>query len=153
MIARDRSYSDLRDELKGKKVVIWTCNTCARLCFDIGGSESAGRLAEALRKDGIDVLGVYDTSASCLEGKIRKKEDREVLDRADIILSLTCNIGALCVKRVLGKEVLNPAVTLGAGFAGEDRTLYICRDDGKELTIEDLREAASERGLHCDPYV
>lgn len=152
MIARDRPYSELRDALKGKKVAIWTCNTCARLCFDIGGEAAADRLAAALRNDGVDVLGVLYTGASCLEKKVREKYDEEIIGGADVVLSLTCNIGALCAKRAFGKEIFNPIATLGAGFVGENRRILLCEDNGDELEVKELIETAEEKGLWCDPY-
>ncbi|MDR1691177.1 MAG: hypothetical protein LBR42_04995 [Candidatus Methanoplasma sp.] len=152
MVARDRPYSELKNDLKGKKVVIWTCNTCARLCYNIGGEESAERLASALRNDGVEVLGVLHTVASCLEGKVRQKYDEELLGEADIVLSLTCNIGALCAERVFGKDVLNPLVTVGAGFIDKDREILICEEKDGGLVVKGLREIASEKGLWCDPY-
>jgi len=152
MIARDRPYSELKNDLVGKKVVIWTCNTCARLCFDIGGSDSAERLAAALRNDGIEVLGVFNTGASCIEKKVREKYSEEIFGKADVVLSLTCNIGALCAKRAFGKEVLNPIATLGVGFVGEGRTIYVCDDKDGGLAIRELTEIAEEKGLWCSPY-
>lgn len=153
MVARDRPYSELKDELVGKKVVIWTCNTCARLCNNIGGNDAAERLAAALEKDGVEILGILSTSASCLEGKVRAKEDKGMMEKADVVLSMTCNIGALCAERVFGKEVLNPLVTVGAGFVGEDRSIFVCDEVDGKLVVKGLSEVASERGLWCDPYV
>jgi hypothetical protein len=152
MVARDRPYPELRDSLKGKKVAIWTCNTCARLCFDIGGSDAAERLAAALRKDGVDVLGVLSTNASCLEGKVRNADNKEVTGNADIILSMTCNLGALCAKRVFKKEVLNPIATIGVGFVDVNRKIIICEEKDGELECRELTEIAKEKGLWCDPY-
>jgi len=153
MVARDRPYSELKNDLIGKKVVIWTCNTCARLCYDVGGTESAERLASALRNDGIDVLGVLSASASCIERKVAEKYNEELFARADAVLSLTCNIGALCAKRVFGKEVLNPIATVGAGFVGEDKKIFVCEEKNGELIIRELSDIAEEKGLWCEPYV
>lgn len=152
MVARDRPYSELKDSLKGKRVAIWTCNTCARLCFDIGGTESAERLASALRNDGIDVLGVLHTPASCLEKKVREKYDGEQIGKADAVVSLTCNIGALCAERAFGKDVINPVATVGCGFVGEGRKLFVCGDKDGVLEIRELSEIAEEKGLWCGPY-
>ncbi len=152
MVARDRPYSELLDSLRGKKVVIWTCNTCVKICFDIGGTGSAERLAAALRKDGIDVLGVFHTSASCIEEKVRGKYDEEVFGSADVVLSLTCSIGALCAKRVFDEDVLNPVATVGVGFVSEDGTIFVCVENGKGITVRKLTEAAEEKGLLCSPY-
>ncbi|MDR1404481.1 MAG: hypothetical protein LBJ20_02795 [Candidatus Methanoplasma sp.] len=153
MVARDRSYEELRRDLRCKKIVIWTCNTCARLCNGIGGTDSAERLAAALRSDGIDVLGVLGTSASCLERKVRAKEDTEMIGRADLVLAMTCSIGALCAERIFGKDVFNPLVTLGTGFADEEGKMMICDCRHPKSPVKELSHAASEKGLHCSPYV
>ena len=49
-------YPELLGVLKGKRVAIWTCNTCARLCNNIGGTESSERLADKLAADGVESL-------------------------------------------------------------------------------------------------
>ncbi|MDR2846169.1 MAG: hypothetical protein LBV63_02690 [Candidatus Methanoplasma sp.] len=153
MMARDRDYPALRDLLKGRKVALWTCNTCARLCNGIGGTESASKLADALRSDGIDVVGVMYTSASCLQDKVRAKADATVLDKADTVVSLTCDIGSVCAGHVFEKEMINPVVTFGPGLILEDGSLLVCNVmDGKaECTC--LDEVSSEAGLSADPYV
>jgi hypothetical protein len=152
MVVRDRPYSELRDSLAGRKVVIWTCNTCARLCYDIGGEAAALRLAEALKNDEVEVLGVLHTGASCIEKKVREKYDESIFADAEVVLSMTCNIGALCAERAFGKEVLNPLATLGAGFVGENRRILLCEDKGGKLAVSDLRDVAAEKGFWCDPY-
>jgi len=153
MILRDRPYSELKKDLIGKKVVIWTCNTCARLCYDIGGSESAEKLAAALREDGIEVLGVLNTSASCIEKKVMEKYDEQMFSGADVVLSLTCNIGALCAKRTFGKDILNPLATVGAGFISEDRKIFVCEERDGVLAVRELSEIARDKGFWCSPYV
>lgn len=44
VMARDRDYPDLLEDVRGRKVLVWTCNTCARMC-NIGGKEAGERLA------------------------------------------------------------------------------------------------------------
>ena len=149
MIARDRDYPELLEELRGKKVVIWTCNTCARLCNGMGGDEAAEKMAASLRRDGIDVKGVLSTSASCLRGKVRKSEDRSILDEADILLTMTCYIGSSNAGAIFKKDTLNPFVTLGPGYVEEDRSLYVYSQD----KAEELSAEASRRGLKTDPFV
>jgi hypothetical protein len=153
MMARDRSYEELLAGMRGKKVLIWTCNTCARLCNGIGGSESANKLSGALRKDGVDVVGVVDTSASCLRGKVRAKIDRTLIDECDVILSLTCDIGSLNAGKVFGKPVVNPVITFGPGYIDEDGILFLCDiEDGKDSS-EPVQEVAEKAGLIVGPFV
>lgn len=119
IMARDRSYPDLVDSLRGKKVLIWTCNTCARLCNSIGGDDSAGALADRLRSDGIEISGILSTSASCIVPKVMNKRDSSGIQDYDVILSLTCDIGAKNAASVFGKETVNPVITYGPGYINE----------------------------------
>lgn len=145
MVARDMDYSDLCERVRGKRVLIWTCNTCARLCNDLGGDVAAERLREAFAKDGIDVMSVASTSASCIERKIRAKAD---VSGCDAVVCLTCDIGSACTKRVLGIEVINPLITIGNGFIGEDG-LYVI--DGEN--IERYEKSVQQSGKSLDPVV
>ncbi len=104
------------DALEGKRVLVWTCETCARIC-GVGGREKAERTAEDLRSRGFDVVGVASTSASCLMPKaIRLSEGSP---ERDVVLALCCSIGAECARKATGKEVVNPVETLGAGYLDE----------------------------------
>lgn len=116
IVSRSVDYSELLEMLRGKKVAIWTCNTCARLCNNIGGTESSERLAEKLRNDGIEVTGVVSTSAACLENKVIGKKDEILSGEPDIILSMTCCAGDANAKKVFGKDTINPMITHGFGI-------------------------------------
>jgi hypothetical protein len=153
MMARDRSYSELRESLKGKNVAIWTCNTCARLCNSIGGTESATKLADALRKDGIEVIGVFYTSASCLQDKVRGKADANILDKSDVVVSLTCDMGSVCAGTVFNKEMINPIVTFGPGLILEDGSLLVSNVKNGIIKFESLAEVSAKAGLKSDPFV
>lgn len=118
IMARDRTYGDLLNSIRGKKVAIWTCNTCARLCNETGGTASMERLATALANDGINVLETGATSAGCMESKLRRNDTFG--SDADIIIALTCDIGAVCAEHIFNKDVLNPVRTYGYGYLTED---------------------------------
>lgn len=149
MIARDRSYSELLENVRGKKVLIWTCDTCARLCNDIGGKESAERLAAALADDGVDVAGVMSTSASCIEKKVISKRDG-LSSEYDSVIALTCNIGAFCAGNVFGKDVINPIVTIGPGYIDAHRNLQVCGNSDRG--ISSLEDEAKALGLKTNPF-
>ena len=119
-MARSVDYPELLRMLSGKRVAIWTCNTCARLCNEIGGSESSERLAKKLSEDGIEVVGVYSTSAACLEKKVVEKKDEVLSKSPDVILSMTCSAGAQNAGKVFNLQVINPIVTFGYGILSED---------------------------------
>ncbi|MCQ2086232.1 MAG: hypothetical protein MJY54_02270 [archaeon] len=115
IVARDRSYPELLSSVDGKRIHIWTCNTCARLCGKIGGKDSANILMNKLKANGIDVIGVSYVSASCIMPIVESKRN-EIPNEEITILALTCNIGAKCVKDAFNKKVLNPIKTLGPGY-------------------------------------
>ncbi|MBR7153418.1 MAG: hypothetical protein IKD00_06745 [Candidatus Methanomethylophilaceae archaeon] len=121
LMTRDSDYPGLLERVRGRRVTVWTCNTCARLCGGIGGSESASRLADALSSDGVDVLGTVSTSASCLMSKAKRCAS-EVHPDTDLVVALCCDMGALCASRCLGSEVLNPVVTVCPGILSADGT-------------------------------
>ena len=52
VMARDRGYDELLESLKGRRVLVWTCNTCARFC-GVGGREAA----EDLRRRRVPSMG------------------------------------------------------------------------------------------------
>ena len=149
MIARDRSYSELKEQLMGKKVVIWTCNTCARLCNGLGGDEAASNLRSVLEQDGIEVCGILSTSAACLKSKVRRAEDRSVLDNGDILLSLTCDMGSKCAEEVFLMEAINPLITIGYGYVEEDRSLTVIVDGEQH----DFCKEAELRGFFMEPFI
>lgn len=139
IIRRGMDYPELRDSLRGKRVAIWTCNTCARLCNGIGGSESAERLASKLRNDGVSAMCVISIPASCIMPKVAEKTDDAVLGMCDVILALSCDVGADCMARCTGKEVSNPIETLGPGYLDGNRMPLLA--DGRVVL------------MGCSPFV
>ena len=118
LMLRDRGFGDLVAVLRGKKVMIWTCNTCARLC-DVGGSSNAQKLASALRAEGIEVTGVRSAKAACIQSAVEECKGPES-DSCDVILALTCDVGSEVAAKVYGKQCVNPVVTIGTGYCSAD---------------------------------
>lgn len=113
VMARDRDYPELVESLRGRRVLIWSCTTCARLC-SVTGRDGAEGLASRLRADGIDVVGTASTSAACL---IPKVADRMPADIGyDTVLALTCGIGASCASKHSRVDIVNPVETFGYGY-------------------------------------
>ena len=122
VMSRSMDYPELLGMLRGKRVAIWTCNTCARLCNNIGGTESCERLAEKLAEDGVTVTKVVSTSAACLEDKVLGKRDEILSGQPDIVLSMTCCAGDSNARKVFGMETINPITTHGFGILAADGT-------------------------------
>ena len=151
IMAREGGYAELLTKLDGVSVLIWTCNTCARLCNGLGGREAAERLAARLAADGVDVRGVMSTSASCLMSKAAVLRDAP---EADVLLALTCDMGARCAGEVYGRTLLNPVVTFGPGYMAEDGSPRLCSVVcGRTVMDEGIEEAASRVGAEVGPYL
>lgn len=121
IMRRSMEYPQLRDALRGKRVAIWTCNTCARLCNGVGGKDSAERLAAQLRKDGVDVLSVISVSASCIMDKVCQASEDRIASMCDVIVTLVCDVGSNCASMCFDKQIINPVETLGQGYLDENR--------------------------------
>lgn len=121
LMIRDSEYPELLERVRGGKVSIWTCNTCARLCGGIGGKESAERLAESLSDDGVEVFGIVSSSAACLMSKAEGCAS-ELHPDTDTVVALCCDMGALNASRACTAEVINPVETLCPGTLGSDGT-------------------------------
>ena len=106
IMARSMDYPELLDTLTGKKVAIWTCNTCARLCNGVGGKDSAERLAARLRDDGISALSVLSVSAACIMDKVRTAAEDRVAVMCDVVVTLTCDVGSQCASICFDKDII-----------------------------------------------
>ncbi len=94
----------------------------------MGGDESASELAEHLKDDGADVVGVLSASASCLMRSVIKRKDL-IKDVPDVIISLTCNMGARNVREAFGYDVIEPFTTLGYGYLDENGVPHLPNGD------------------------
>ena len=146
MILRGMGYGDVLNVVKGKNILVFTCNTCAKLC-SVGGQDAADRLSEKLRKDGTKVSSAVSVSAACLMSKVVRKA-AEIPEDTDVIVSLTCDIGVACVSKAFGKDVLAPLTTVGCGYVDADGSLTVLTEAGR---YDPLEKAAEDRGLGTDP--
>ncbi len=150
---RNRDYKEVVDSLRAKKVLLFTCNTCIRICGNIGGKKAAEELSEKLIGDGIDVIEVIDVSAACIAKKIRNKLTQSKVDASDAILALTCPMGAASIASVSGIDVFNPLETIGVGYLDEDG-IPIVVSNSCDLIEEFLAsEVAEDEELKLTPFV
>ncbi len=145
LMLRDREFGELAEALRGKRVMIWTCNTCARLC-DVGGSANAQRLAAALRSEGVEVTGVASAKASCIMSSVEDCKG-PASDSCDVVLALTCDIGSRVAGEAFCRPCLNPVVTLGTGFLDSDRVPVLKGEPEKPLAA-----LSEENGLPFGPF-
>ena len=150
VMARDRDYGDLVAELRGRSVLVWTCDTCARFC-GIGGWDRAEDIASRLSSDGIAVAGVVRSSACCFMRKAR--EMAASAEGYDTVLALCCDMGARNAAEATGLPVVNPVITFGPGYlddGGEPRVAsVVC---GSTVADEPLDEVAERSGCCTGPF-
>jgi hypothetical protein len=152
MIVRNTEYDDVLKAVKGRKVTVWTCNTCARMCNGVGGQQAADRLADKLREDGVNVSAPsLSVSAACLMSKVNAKA-QSIPGDTDIVISLTCDVGVTCAARAFGKDVLAPLITLGSGFIDADGSLIVTSCHDAELPAP-LGVIAERKGKSSAPLV
>ncbi len=151
-MARDRTYEELVPELRGRRVLIWTCSTCARLCGGLGGRESADSLAERLRADGADVAGTVCSAACCLSQRSEEMASSSPKGY-DLVLALCCSLGAWNAEQATGADVLNPVRTFGPGMADPDGVpLVAVMEGGRVVGTEPLQHVAEEAGCLVGPF-
>jgi len=149
MIVRNAEYKDVLNSVKGRKVSVWTCSTCARMCNGVGGQQAAERLAIKLKEDGVDVKNSMSVSAACLMPKVNAKAE-EMSKDIDVIISLTCDVGVTCAARAFRKDVIAPLMTLGSGYIDEDGTLIVTSCHDAELPAP-LNGVAEKKGMSVTP--
>lgn len=151
VMARDRSYEDLLGALRGKRVLIWTCNTCARFC-GVGGREAASDLAFRLSADGIEMAGIESSAACCfMKNAVSSMESAK--KGFDTVLAICCDIGARNAGEASGTNVVNPIVTYGAGYLDADGVPHavsiVC---GRTVRDDPLPSLAEESGCYVGPF-
>ena len=151
VMARDRDYADLLPDLEGRRVLIWTCGTCARLCRGLGGREAADSLSARLSADGVEVAGVAMSSACCLMSKAASMAGSAAPH--DVVLALCCDMGARNAGAATGSPVINPVVTFGPGYLDLDGTPRVASAVcGTVVMDESLEDAARESGCRVGPF-
>ena len=151
MILRNMCYEEVLNVVRGRNVMIWTCNTCAKICKGAGGADAADRLAVRLGSDGVNVSSSVSVSAACLMSKVNPKV-AEMPKEVDMIIALTCDIGVTCASNAFKRDVLAPFATVGYGYADEDGSLILtsCSDADVPASLD---RVAEEKGMGIGPLI
>jgi len=120
IITSQRELEDMLESLSTAKVVfIAGCSECAAVCRT-GGEPEVLAMKDVLEAAGKIVSGFVVLEPACHFQKDRRllKENRRDVERADVILSLSCGNGTQTISRASGKRVVGGNETL---FLGEVR--------------------------------
>ncbi len=146
---------------KGDKIVVLSCNNCAKKCLGLGGRVGLQALADKLEDDGFEVLRRELVGFACstdLVGKRGKEEStRHWFQQADVILTLACEDAEIAVRNAFpDKRVPSLSHTLGIGWGSPSAGIWLTHtitSAGLELDGPiSLQQAAERLGLEAGSY-
>ena len=115
---RSLSYDELKRNLsRDDKIVLWSCDTCVKHC-GIAGMDKMTALKDMLKEDGYTVIKKELISESCQINLVKKHKvaQGDLFNEATAIITLTCELGYQCVRKVFPKiKVIGTAKTFGSG--------------------------------------
>ncbi|HUT27662.1 MAG TPA: hypothetical protein VMW85_06425 [Methanomassiliicoccales archaeon] len=143
------------------RVLVWSCNTCARLCNGFGGKEATKVLCSMLSEDGLEVVGGEVSTVSCFKSVIRKRLDRAdfrmMAEKATHLIPLTCRTGVEMMRNELPwLEIVEVGETVGLGYLSESRGAVLTNSIVEMLDLPEegipLSEVAEDLGLFIGPF-
>jgi hypothetical protein len=156
------------DELKQKlspddKIIVYSCNHCAKKCKGLGGRVGLKALADKLVADGFDVIHRELCGITCSVDLVtrRKTDDatRALFERADTIIPLACEDGEATLRYVFpDKRVIKITKTVGQGWGSPQVGVRITHTlAGVSLPVPypegiSLDEAAKQLGLYAGSF-
>ena len=158
--ARRFEYGELRDRLQpDDRIVILSCDSCAKLSDGLGGEQGMTSLTDKLKADGHNVVHTELIPAACsadqLTDRLHDDSARKLFEEADVIIPLSCQAGEDRTNAVLPDlRILRVTRTLGKGsFTPETGARLTESREGVEIEISDdegipLAEAARRLGLY-----
>jgi len=162
--ARTYDYHGLRRELnKDEKIVILSCDSCAKLSDGLGGKIGGTSLAEKLTADGFLVTHKQMLSSVCAPDQLRESVGDEEIGKlfleSDVIIPLACRAGIDRVEENLPQlRILKVTETLGFGTYSPERgarltepaeDIKIAIDNEEGIT---LAEAAARLDLYSGSF-
>lgn len=152
-------YETLKASLKPEcRIVILSCDSCAKWSDGLGGADGLDSLAEKLSRDGFRVVSCgllpIACSAEHLQAHLDDGQNRKLLEEADVIIPLSCRKGIRQAEQALPQlQVLQVTKTLGAGTSSTGADARLTEPlEGIEIEIDGaegipLAEAAKRLGL------
>ena len=162
--ARRYTYEDLKSKLMpGERILVLSCDSCAKLNNGLGGGEGAEKLARKLRDDGFDVIHQELLNVACSPGELKERltgmKVRKLFEGADVIIPLSCSAGIERVKEAVPKlRILRVTETLGLGTYSPETGVHLTEpfpEIGLEINDEDgisLADAAARLGFHAGSF-
>jgi len=153
-------YDALKARLKpDDRIVILSCDSCAKRSDGLGGEQGLKSLADKLAEDGFSVVHRELLPVACAPEQLRVRLDdeanRKLFEEADVIIPLSCRTGIEKAKEMFpALRILRVTKTLGKGsFSPETGARLTEPLEDIEIGIDDpegisLAEVAERLGLY-----
>lgn len=157
-------YETLKQQLKpDDKIVILSCNNCAKKCNGLGGRVGLKALGDKLDADGYNVTLRELCGVACSLDLIRKRANeeatRQFFEEADVIIPLSCEDGEDAAAMAFPHtRVLKVTKTLGIGWGSPTDGVRLTTPlAGVELKMNGpegitIDEAAQQLGLPAGAF-
>ena len=161
---RSFEYEMLKKELRSEdKIVIFSCNNCAKKCKGLGGRPGMKSLGDKLEADGFNILHRELCGVACSLDLLRKRAKEEatraIFEEADVIIPLSCEDGEKALMVVFpDKRIIPVTKTLGIGWGSpKDGVRLTTPLAGVDLEIDSpegitIDEAANRLGLFAGGF-
>lgn len=156
---RQLDYDSVKSKLKPEdKIIVLSCNNCAKKCNGLGGRPGLAALADKLEADGFNVIHRELIGLACsVDLNIKRtKEDatRKFFEEANVIIPLSCEEGEAAAEMVYSNAKVMPVTkTVGCGWGSPSVGVRVTTPAaGLDLNIDGpdgitIDEAAEQLGL------
>lgn len=145
------------------RIVILSCDSCAKQSNGLGGEQGLGGLADKLAADGFKFVHRELLPAACspeqLRDRLRDEAARKLFEEADVIIPLSCRAGVKTADEVLPDlRILRVTRTLGTGSFSPATGARLTQPlEGIGIEIDDAEgisvvEAAKRLGLYSGGF-
>ncbi len=129
---RKFEYEELEKQLGADdKIIVFSCNNCAKKCNGLGGRVGLAALADRLEADGHNVILRELCGIACSLDMIRRRGTDEATAQqfadADVIIPLACEDGEHAVAYAFPHaRVIEVTKTLGIGWGSPQAGVRLC---------------------------
>lgn len=111
IVTKKREFNELIENIKNyKSVFLLGCSECATLC-KTGGEPELKAMKETIESEGKEVTGMFTAKSGCqvLGTKLELKPFKEVIDKADCIIVMSCGAGTQTAAELYENKPVFPA--------------------------------------------